>query len=53
MGSYPTLTLGLEPTGWNSNPLLIGIAHLISGLNEAQDLYVPSQKEFSELQSDS
>jgi len=38
---------------WVLNPwLLIEIPHLISGLKEAQVLYVSLQKEFSERQSD-
>ena len=58
---------GLEPSqnpGWDLNPRSWGsnlakshslpteIAHLVSGLNEAQVLDVSSQKEFSERQSD-
>ena len=57
------LILGLKPMGQDWNPaktqigtwthgLLIEITHLVSGLNEAQVLYVSSQKEFSEWQSD-
>ena len=45
---------------WDLNPqvgtqthyLLIEIAHLVSGLNEAQVLYVSAQKEFGQRQSD-
>ena len=32
--------------------LLIGIAHLVSGFNEAKVLYVSGQEEFSKRQSD-
>ena len=58
------LRLGLEPTGrdlsldrtqmgltW-THSLLIVITHLVSGLKEAEVLYVSLQKEFSERQSD-
>ena len=38
--------------GLGTHCLLIEITHLVSGLNEAQVLYVSAQKEFSERQSD-
>ena len=47
--------VALKPTtqiGTRTHCLLIEITHLVSGLNEAQVLYVWSQKEFSERQSD-
>ena len=43
--TQPKPRLGLEP-------LLVEITHLVSGLNEAQVLYVSSQKEFTERQND-
>ena len=61
------MRLGLEPgqnPHWDLNPrgrdlnpakthgLPTEITHLVSGLDEAQVLDVPSQKEFSERQSD-
>ena len=45
------LSLGLEPTDWDLNPsLFIEIAHLVSGFNEAQVLYILSQKDFSSVE---
>ena len=45
----PRCFLVMKPV---THTLLIGITHLVSGLNEAQVLDVSSQKEFRERQSD-
>ena len=51
--SQPKLRLGLEPMGsTRTHCLFLEITHLVSGLNEAQVLYISAQKEFSERQSD-
>ena len=49
----PFMIVKLCNSDWVLNPwLLIEISYLISGLKEAQVLYVSLQKEFSERQSD-
>ena len=45
--------MGLEPTGGNqTHYLFTEITNLVSGITKAQVLYVSSEEEFSERQTD-